>query len=96
MIRLKRSQINDDLWNECVKNAKNPRIYALTWYLDSVCEEWYGITNANYDFVFPVPIAWKWGIIPWVAQPPFCQQLGVFFFSKYQFKAHFKKNKPLS
>ncbi len=78
MIRLKRNQIKDDLWNQCVEKSENPRIYALTWYLDSVCEYWYGITNENYDFVFPVPISKKWGFIPWVAQPPFCQQLGCF------------------
>ncbi len=78
MIRLKRNQINEDLWNQCVEQSMNPRIYALTWYLDSVCDNWYGLTNENYDFVFPVPISKKWGFIPWVAQPPFCQQLGCF------------------
>lgn len=91
MICLKRSQINDVLWNECIKRSKNPRIYALTWYLDSVCEEWYGITNADYDFVFPVPIARKWKFIPWVAQPPFCQQLGAFSSQDIDLKPLLKK-----
>lgn len=91
MICLKRNQINDVLWNKAVENSSNPRIYALTWYLDSVCDEWWGITNKHYEWVFPVPIAKKWGIIPWIAQPPFCQQLGCFSYFNIDLESIIKK-----
>lgn len=93
MIFLKRNQINDFLWNKTVESSSNPRIYALTWYLDSVCDEWWGITNKHYEWVFPVPISKKWGIIPWIAQPPFCQQLGCFSRSEIDLKLIIKKLK---
>ncbi len=91
MILLKRNQIDDKKWNTCVQNAINPRIYGLTWYLDSVCDNWLGITNEQYDFVFPVPLSKKWGIIPWVAQPPFCQQLGLFAQKPIPYETIFSK-----
>jgi hypothetical protein len=91
MYLLKRNQIDENLWNKCVENALNSRIYGLTWYLDSVCEEWRGLTDEHYSFVFPIPISRKWRLIPWVAQPPFCQQLGIFSSQTIDYKPIFKK-----
>ena len=77
--RLKRNQINDSLWNQCVANSQANLGYAHTTYLDAICEnEWQGLIYGNYEAVFPLPIKKLGGFLPYVVQPKFCQQLGVF------------------
>lgn len=93
MMLLKRNQIDDHKWNSCIENSFNPRIYGLTWYLDSVCDDWLGIIGQNYDFVFPVPIYKKWSLFPWIGQPPFCQQLGIFSHQPIDYQSIFNKLK---
>ncbi|MFM1792021.1 MAG: hypothetical protein RLZZ252_375 [Bacteroidota bacterium] len=77
--RLHRKQINDTLWNQCVTNSQANLGYAHCEYLDAICEdEWQGLVYGNYDAVFPLPIKKLGGFLPYVVQPKFCQQLGVF------------------
>jgi len=78
---LKREQIEDKAWNQCVQSSVRPFVYATSWYLDIVCEQWEGIVvegkQGEYSLVLPVPILIKWKK-PFVRMPLFCQQLGVF------------------
>ena len=75
---LSRSQINDARWNETIRLASNSLPYGYTWYLDALCPRWIGIVVGDYDFIMPLPIARKWGLL-YVYQPLFCQQLGLFY-----------------
>jgi len=64
-------------WNNCIDNSGNRIIYAYTWYLDIVCDQWDGLIQGDYESVMPIPFKNKYGI-KYVYPPLFCQQLGVF------------------
>ncbi|MEA3452279.1 MAG: hypothetical protein U9Q83_10310 [Bacteroidota bacterium] len=54
---LERKYIDTKKWDLCVKNANNSLIYAYSWYLDIVAQNWSGIISENYECVMPV--VWK-------------------------------------
>ncbi|MCD6091453.1 MAG: GNAT family N-acetyltransferase [Bacteroidales bacterium] len=78
MIRfLSSNKINKRLWDECISTSVNGRIYAYSWYLDIVADQWGGLILDDYQAVFPLPFRRKWGV-DYVYQPVFTQQLGLF------------------
>jgi len=78
MIRfVKREDISEQAWNLTVSNDSRRVPYALTWYLDAVCE-WEALIGNEYEWVMPLPYNLKLPIKKQVAQPFFVQQLGVF------------------
>jgi len=78
---LRNDEIDSKAWDLCVANAARPLVYANSWYLDIVCEQWAGVvveeTRGEYLLVLPIPILTKWNRC-FVRMPLFCQQLGVF------------------
>jgi hypothetical protein len=74
---LERDDIDTAKWNKCVANSVNGIVYAYTWYLDIVAENWAGLVADDYRAVFPIPYNKKYGI-GYVYQPFFSQQLGLF------------------
>lgn len=73
-------QVNYTKWNACIHHAVNSRVYAYTWYLDSMVEQWDALVYNNYEAVMPLVRRRKWGV-HYLYQPMFTQQLGIF--SKY-------------
>ena len=73
---LKRTEIDDDSWNTCIRMASNGIIYSYTWYLDCFAENWFGIVYKEYQFVMAVPCKRKLGI-SYVYHPALVPQLGV-------------------
>lgn len=74
---LKRSEIDADKWDRCIQQATNGLIYAQTWYLDALCDNWDGLVLGTYDAVMPIPWRSKWGI-RYVYTPYFVPVLGIF------------------
>lgn len=74
---LHREEINETLWDSCINRSYNRLIYAYTWYMDEVCDEWDALVYDNYTAVMPLPRRRKWGFT-YAYQPFFCQQLGIF------------------
>tara|TARA_Y100000766_G_C18904288_1_gene604984 strand:+ start:759 stop:1655 length:897 start_codon:yes stop_codon:yes gene_type:complete len=77
---LKRNQIKDDKWNECILKSTNGLIYGLTWFLDELTSNWCAFVNekeGSYTAVFPVPFKIKFAV-KYVYTPFFIQQLGLF------------------
>lgn len=74
---LLRNEIDDIRWDSTIGNAINGNIYAYTWYLDVVSPDWGALVTSDYNYLFPLPIKKKYGI-NYIAQPLFCQQLGLF------------------
>lgn len=78
MIRhLQYDEINFDKWNDCIDRSFNSRIYAYSWFLDVVCDEWEALVEGDYESVMPLPLRKSWGI-NYLIQPVYTQQLGVF------------------
>jgi hypothetical protein len=72
-----REDIDDAKWDSCIHRSINGLIYAYSWYLDEVCDEWDALVCDEYKAVMPLPRRRKWGFT-YAYQPFFCQQLGVF------------------
>jgi len=75
--RLARQDIDDKRWNGVVHFALNDFAYGYTWYLDNVAEHWEGLIWGDYDMVMPLVWNRKYKI-PYLYQPFFTQQLGIF------------------
>lgn len=73
---LQRAEISEEKWDECVRASPFFRHYALTSFLDAACDNWMGLTDDDYSFVWPVPF--KKFPVPRVYQPLLMQQLGPF------------------
>ena len=78
MIRcLKRNEIDVEKYNTCIKNAVQSNIYAFSWYLDIVTDNWAVLVLNDYEAVMPLPWKQKY-FIKYVTQPLWTLQLGVF------------------
>jgi len=78
MIRhLRHDDIDKNKWDSCIRTSFNGIIYAYSWYLDVVCEEWEALVENDYDRVLPMTAGKKYAI-HYLYQPYFTQQLGVF------------------
>ena len=73
-----REEIDKAKWNGCVHYSPNSLIYAYTWYLDNVCDNWVGLVENDYESVFPLVWNTKLFGIKRLYQPYLCQQLGLF------------------
>lgn len=74
---LNNNEIDKSRWDECIANSPAGLIYARSFYLDNICENWSALTAENYEWVLPLTWRKKYGIT-YLYQPSFCQQLGVF------------------
>ena len=64
-------------WNHCIGNSINSLLYAYSWYMDVVCEDWAALVENDYESVMPLAYRKKFGI-HYIYPPIFIQQLGIF------------------
>lgn len=77
-IRLVRHhEIDDKKWDECIHTSVNGTLYAYSWYLNLVADQWEALIEGDYEYVFPLPYRVRGGI-KYAFMPPFSQQLGLF------------------
>ncbi len=74
---LSHNEIDKIKWDACIQKAFNGNIYALSWYLDIVHEDWEALVEDDYVRVMPLTGNKKHGFF-YLFQPFFTQQLGVF------------------
>lgn len=74
---LKNEEINFVKWDNCINNAHNGNIYAFSWYLNIVCENWDAIVKGDYSAVMPV-LHKKRGSFHYTYNSNFSPRLGVF------------------
>ena len=72
-----KNQLDIAKYDSCISHAINTRIYAYSWYLDSVCDDWDALVKDDYHMVMPLPKRRKLGI-SYIYQAPWIQQLGIF------------------
>jgi hypothetical protein len=78
MIRFVENQdIVKKKWDKCIAFSVNERFYAYSWFLDIAAPGWDALILDDYQAVFPVLKAKKFGVT-YVFQPFFTQQLGLF------------------
>ena len=70
-------EINRIKWDDCIQSSVNSKIYAFSWYLDIVADDWDCLVYGNYELVFPIVIK-KNIFFNKITHPLFCQQLGPF------------------
>ncbi len=77
---LKRNQINIKKYDACIESSINSLIYAYSWYLDIVADNWDVLVLGDYEAVMPIPFmrSKRNLFLKKIIQPPFCQQLGIF------------------
>ncbi|SDE54727.1 Acetyltransferase (GNAT) domain-containing protein [Dyadobacter soli] len=79
-ILLTRAQIDAQTWDNQIHQSQQCVIYALSWYLDIVCEQWEALvwpSASDFSMVMPLPVRRKFGSRV-LYQPLFCQYLGIF------------------
>jgi len=74
---VKNEEIDIPKWDRCIREAVNSRIYAFSWYLNTVDTNWAALILNDYQAVFPLALGQKMGI-SYTYQPVFTQQLGIF------------------
>jgi hypothetical protein len=74
---VKRNDIDTTKWDNCIARSVNGIVYAYSWYLDIVSENWDALIGDDYQAVFPLTHNKKYGI-QYLYQPFFTQQLGLF------------------
>ena len=74
---LKNEEINFVKWDNCINNAYNGCIYAFSWYLNIICEDWDAIIKDDYSVVMPV-LYRKTGPFRYSCNSIFSPRLGVF------------------
>jgi len=86
-VLLSREQIDAQTWDNHIHNSQQCVIYALSWYLDIVCEQWEALvwpSAEDFSIAMPLPVRRKLGIRV-LYQPLFCQYSGIF--SKHELQA---------
>jgi len=64
-------------WDRCIANSPFGIVYAYSWYLDRICQNWDALIWGDYLYIMPLVNNIKYGI-SYIYQPFFTQQLGVF------------------
>jgi len=82
---LERNEIDTFKWDNCIRNAPNGLIYARSFYLDAMAENWSALVAGDYQYVMPLTWNKKVGF-KYLYQPYFTKSLGVFGNSRHSFE----------
>lgn len=74
---LQRNQIDAKAWDHCIDTAGNGLIYAYSFYLDQIADDWDALVLNDYEAVMPLPWRKKFGL-HYLYQPLLAAQLGLF------------------
>ncbi|WP_373942482.1 hypothetical protein OEG92_04340 [Polaribacter sejongensis] len=67
---VKRKDLNILKYDACIENSIQSRIYAFSWYLDIVADNWDVLVLGDYKAVMPLPWKQKY-FIKYITQPFF-------------------------
>ncbi len=74
---LTHNEINTLKWDKSIRDSFNGVIFAFSWYLDIIAEDWEALVSEDYEYVMPLPLRHIMGIT-YVEMPKFSVHLGVF------------------
>ncbi len=78
---VKREYLDIVKYNDCIENSIQSRIYAFSWYLDIVADNWDVLVLNDYEAVMPIFYNTKYGL-KYSLQPYFCQQISIYSIEK--------------
>jgi len=73
---IQQTGIDKAKWDSCIDQSVNGLIYAYSWYLDAIADQWDALVLNDYEAVMPLTWNKKYGI-HYLFQPFFCASLGV-------------------
>lgn len=73
----KHKEIDKCKWDDCIEQSFNGLVFAYSWYLDAVFDNWDALILNDYEAVFPITQRSKLRI-HYFFNPIFAHQLGVF------------------
>lgn len=73
----KNQEIDREQWDNCIRNSSCIKPYPYSWYLDIMSPGWEALVDDDYDSVFPIPSAGRFGI-QYISTPAFLQHLGAY------------------
>ncbi len=73
---LRREEIDNERWDQRVRDSANGLMYAQTTYLDCMAENWHALADRDYKVICALPWKRKFGI-SYIYPPPYVQQLGL-------------------
>jgi hypothetical protein len=74
---IKRKDLEVEKYDACIENSLQSRVYAFSWYLDIVADNWDVLVLDDYKAVMPIPWKKKY-FIRYVHPPLWLIELGVF------------------
>ena len=74
---IQQTGIDKAKWDDCIDQSVNGLIYAYSWYLNAMADQWDALVLNDYEAVMPLTWNKKYGI-HYLFQPFFCASLGVF------------------
>ncbi|MDF2435697.1 MAG: hypothetical protein K0Q95_73 [Bacteroidota bacterium] len=78
MIRyVEHNRIDRSKWDKCIDASEHGNIFVCSWYLDTVAGPWEALVFNDYDAVFPIAPAAKFGL-NYLYQPFFTRYFGVY------------------
>jgi len=78
--RVSRNNIDIEKYDTCIENSIQSRIFAYSWYLDIVADNWDVLVLDDYQAVMPLPWKRKY-FIKYVYPPFWLLELGVYSLS---------------
>ncbi|QXP68612.1 hypothetical protein [Polaribacter sp. AHE13PA] len=78
---VEREDLEVEKYDACIDNSIQSRIYAFSWYLDIVADNWDVLVLDDYKAVMPIPCRKKAGI-KYVYPPLWLLELGIFSLSE--------------
>ncbi|NJM14530.1 MAG: hypothetical protein HC896_03345 [Bacteroidales bacterium] len=77
IVFLRYEEINLFKWDQCVDKAFNGSIFAYSWYLNIVSNNWCALVKGDYEAVMPLPVK-RLLSVEGLEQPRFSPELGIF------------------
>src|SRR5476649_393601 len=74
---IEHKNIDKKKWDACIDSSSGACIFAYSWYLDIVSENWSALVLNDYEAVFPIAAKSKYKI-SYIYQPFFTRYFGVF------------------
>ncbi|MCZ2128874.1 MAG: hypothetical protein LC109_01255 [Bacteroidia bacterium] len=65
-------------WDALIRSSPQALFYGLSVVYDTMCKRWDALVLGDYEAIMPLPYKKKFNVLPYIYQPYFVQQSGIF------------------